>query len=161
MTDEFVELTVLTLVLPSAMLQSLSTSDNDRPSNYSFMNLKFLRFCALIAILAFLLLAAPRLHAQPAGPANLLRQAYVTLSLADHDYKGHRVEAMKQIEAAAKLLRVGLHGDGRGHEKQGVSDEQLRTARNLLEQARTGLKAKPLKHVDRAINQINIALKIR
>lgn len=100
-------------------------------------------------------------NAQPAPAANLLRQAYVTLSMADHDYKGHRVEAMKQIEAAAKLLRMDLRGDGKGHEKQAVSDEQLRIARGMLQQASAGLTGKPLKHVERAINQINIALKIR
>jgi len=100
-------------------------------------------------------------NAQQAPPANLLRQAYLTLSMADHDYKGHRVEAMKQIEAAAKLLKADIHGDGRGHEKQRVSDEQLRIARGMLEQTRPELRGKPLKHVDRAIKQINIALKIR
>ena len=81
--------------------------------------------------------------------------------MANHDYKGHRVEAMKQIEAAAKLLRVDIRGDGRGHEKQGASDEQLRIARGMLEQARADLRGKALKHVDGAIKQINIALKIR
>ena len=100
-------------------------------------------------------------QAQAASPAKLLREAYVTLAKADHDYKGHRVEAMKQIEAAAKLLATDLRGDGKGHEKQGVSDEQLRAARGILEQARGALKGKPLKHVDRAIHQINVALKIR
>ena len=85
----------------------------------------------------------------------------MNIPLPKHDYKGHRVEAMKQIEAAAKVLGVNLHGDGRGHEKQGVSDEQLRSARGMLEQARPGLKGKALKHVDRAISQVNTALKIK
>src|SRR5271169_2901456 len=122
------------------------------------MNRKFLRFCAPVAILAFLLMSGLSLHAQPAPPANLLRQAYVTLSMADHDYKGHRSESMKQIEAAAKLLGFDIRGDGKAHEKQGVSDEQLRIARGLLEQARAGLVGKPLKHINKAINQINVAL---
>jgi hypothetical protein len=43
------------------------------------------------------------LCAQPESPANLLRRAYYTLAIADHDYKGHRVEAMKQVEAAIYL----------------------------------------------------------
>jgi hypothetical protein len=129
--------------------------------NQTFMNCKYSRFYAPVLAFAFLLLTSLSLHAQPAPAANLLRRAYVTLSLADHDYKGHRAEAMKQIEAAAKLLGVNLHGDGRGHEKQGVSDEQLRTARGLLKEARAGLSGKPLKHLDKAINQISTALKIR
>jgi len=101
------------------------------------------------------------LPAQPAPPAALLREAYLTLSAADHDYKGHRVEAMKEIEAAARLLKVDLRGDGKGRERQGVSDEQLRAARSLLGQARAELNGRPLKRVDKAIGQIDIALKIR
>jgi hypothetical protein len=125
------------------------------------MNFKTCRFLALGSITALALMTSLRLQAQPASPANLLRQAYVTLSMADHDYKGHRVEAMKQIEAAAKVLRMDIRGDGRAHEKQGISDEQLRIARGLLEQTRTGLEVRALKHIDKAINQIDIALKIR
>jgi hypothetical protein len=81
--------------------------------------------------------------------------------MADHDYKGHRVKAMKQIEAAARILGVDIRGDGKGHEQQGTSDAQLRTAQGLLQQARAGLPEKALKHVDAAISQISIALTIR
>jgi hypothetical protein len=98
----------------------------------------------------------------PTPPATeLLRQAYATLAVADHDYKGHRVAAMKQIEAAEKELGVKVKGDGKGHEPQGVSDTQLRTALGLLQQARTELKGKPLTHVDNAIKQITTALTIK
>jgi len=41
------------------------------------------------------------------------------------------------------------------------SDEQLGIARGLLEQARPKMNGKALRHVDKAISQINIALKIR
>jgi hypothetical protein len=41
------------------------------------------------------------------------------------------------------VLGVHLNGDGKGHEKQGVSDEQLGVTKGLLEQARVGLKGKP------------------
>jgi hypothetical protein len=68
---------------------------------------------------------------------------------------------MKQIEAAGKLLGVDLRGDGKGHEKQGVSDAQLRTAQGLLQQACSGLSGKPLHHVEKAMKQISIALRIR
>ena len=123
----------------------------------------FGRVWSFLTILALLLwVASPTtLRAQPAPAAGMLRQAYVTLSVADHDYKGHRIEAMKQIEAAAKLLNIDLRGDGKGHEHQGVSDEQMRAARSLLDQARAGLTGRPLKHVERAIRQIYIGLKIR
>ena len=103
----------------------------------------------------------PNLLAGPAPSGDLLRQAYTTLERADHDYKGHRIEAMKQIEAAGKALGVKVRGDGKGHEPQGLSDAQLRTAQGLLEQARAGLKGKPLRHVNKAINQLSIALAIK
>lgn len=96
-----------------------------------------------------------------ASSGDLLRQAYTTLEAADHDYKGHRVAAMKQIEAAAGILGISLKGDGKGHEKQAVSDSQLKTAQGLLEQARAGLSGKALKHVDNALKQLSIALSIK
>jgi hypothetical protein len=37
-------------------------------------------------------------------PGRLLDEAYATLSQGNHDYKGHRVKAMKQIEMAVKEL---------------------------------------------------------
>ena len=96
-----------------------------------------------------------------AAPVDLLRQAYVTLAQADHDYKGHRIAAMKQIEAAGKVLGVSLRGDGKNREKQGISDENLRAARSLLRDAASGLGGKALKHVRAAEKQINTALAIK
>jgi hypothetical protein len=43
--------------------------------------------------------------------------------------------------------------------RQGMSEEQLRAARGMLEQARIGLTGKARKSVDDAIDQINNALK--
>jgi hypothetical protein len=104
---------------------------------------------------------APRANAGPAPAAELLRQAYVTLASADHDYKGHRVEAMKQVHAAGRVLGVNLHGDGKGHENQGQSDQQLRIAQGLLQQASAGLSGKALRHVAAAEKHLAIALTIR
>jgi hypothetical protein len=114
-----------------------------------------------ITIACAILCFGPNLVAQPSGSGALLTQAYATLSMADHDYKGHRIAAMKQIEKAGTLIGVNVRGDGKGHEQQGVSDQQLRTAQNLLEQARSGLAPKPLNHVNKAIEQISIALSIK
>ena len=100
----------------------------------------------------------PKAHA---APGDLLIKAYATLEMADHDYNDHRAEAMKEVEAAGKELGIKIRGDGKGREKQGVSDEQLRIARGLLEEARGELHGKPLIHVDKAIHQINIALKVK
>ena len=68
---------------------------------------------------------------------------------------------MKQIEAAARLLGVNLRGDGKGHEAQGTSDAQLRSAQALLVQAGGGLTGRGLTHVQLAVRQLNIALAIR
>jgi hypothetical protein len=105
----------------------------------------------------------PTLSAQ--SEAALLSQAYNILTVANRDYKGHRVRAMKQIEAAAKLLGANLQGNGAGHEQQPVSDAQLRQAQALLEQLNTGLAPTRPKavhaHIENAINQINVALSIK
>lgn len=114
-----------------------------------------------LAVVCLVFSLGRSLFAGPSPAGELLVQAYATLERADHDYKGHRVAAMKQIEAAGKLLGVHPRGDGKAHEKQGVSDEQLRTAQGLLEQARTGLNGKALEHVNKALQQLSIALKIK
>jgi hypothetical protein len=92
---------------------------------------------------------------------DLLRQAYATLAEADHDYKGHRADAMKQIEAAAKELGLRLHGDDKDRERQGISDEHLREAAGLLQQAQGALSGKALRHVEKAEKEISIALHIK
>jgi hypothetical protein len=106
------------------------------------------------------------LNAQPpivqsAGPAALLRQAYITLSAGNHDYNGHRYYAMREVEAAANIMRFDLRGDGPGVERQRVSDNQLRDARAILEQARHELRGRARRHVSKAIGQIDAALRTR
>jgi hypothetical protein len=105
--------------------------------------------------------AAKETIANDSAEAGLLRQAYALLSVADHDYKGHRVRAMKQIEAAGKVLGISLRGDGKVHEPQGTSDAQLRSAEALLQQASAGLRGRGLKHIQQACEQLNVALAIR
>lgn len=96
------------------------------------------------------------------GSAILLDDAYATLAQGNHDYKGHRVRAMKQIELALGEIGGKVSGKGRGHEPQGTSDAQLRAAQQLLQQASTGgMSRKALKHVNLAITQISDALAIR
>ncbi len=118
-----------------------------------------LRSLTAVVVTCLTLFLGLNLVAAPSG--DLLIQAYTSLEQADHDYKGHRADAMKQIEAAGKELGINVRGDGHGHEKQGVSDEQLRHALGLLEQARGGLHGKPLHHVNSAIKQIHTALSIK
>jgi hypothetical protein len=97
--------------------------------------------------------------------AGMLQSAYLILATGDHDYKGHRVRAMHQIEAAAKLLGMNLSGDAKDKQPQSLSDAKLREAQGLLQNVLGASEVKNekrvTKHVTEAINQINIALSIR
>lgn len=100
-------------------------------------------------------------QAQSAGNITLLDDAYATLAQADHDYKGHRVKAMKQIDAALGEIGTKVSGKGKKHEPQGTSDAQMRAAETLLQQASTGLTGKARRDVNAAITQINDGLAIK
>ena len=97
--------------------------------------------------------------------AQTLTSAYLILATGDHDYKGHRVKAMHQIEAAGKLLGVNLHGDDKDRQKQALSDDKLREVRGMLETVlgAAEVKSQPhvSKHISAAIKQIDEALSIR
>ena len=118
------------------------------------------RVSMLITIGLLALGLVTRVQAQPANATGLLNEAYATLAQAKHDYKGHRVKAMKQIELALGEVGAKVTRTGKSHEPQGTSDSQLRAAKNLLEQASHELSGKALKHVDEAISQISTALSI-
>ena len=60
--------------------------------------------------------------------AGMLQNAYLILATGDHDYQGHRVRAMHQIEAAAKLLGMTLSGDAKDRQPQPLSAAKLREA---------------------------------
>ena len=123
-------------------------------------NLSFLRGSTLLTIILLVFGLVTRAQAQTTSSA-LLNDAYATLAQAKHDYQGHRVRAMKQIEAALGEMGAKISSTGRNHEPQGTSDAQLRAAQGLLEQAEAGLSGKSLKHVQAAVSQISIALSIR
>jgi hypothetical protein len=94
-----------------------------------------------------------------------LQAAYRTLEAANHDYKGHRKSAMREIDRACKLLGVTPRGDGGGKEPQGTSDAQLREAQSMLQSARATAAAQHLVqvvgHIDGAIREISLALQIK
>ena len=100
-------------------------------------------------------------RAQTASPVTLLDDAYATLAQAKHDYKGHRVAAMKQIELALGEKGAKVSGKGAVRESQSTSDAQLRAAQALLKEAVPQLSGKALKHVNAAISQITTALSIK
>lgn len=121
----------------------------------------FLRCSTVLAAILLVFSLVMPVHAQPASSTTLLEDAYATLGNAKHDYKGHRVKAMKQIEAALGGMGWKVKGTGKVHEPQGTSDDQLRSAENLLQQAKGGLSGKSAKHVNDAIAQINDALAVK
>ncbi len=96
--------------------------------------------------------------------ADMLHRAYHILATGDHDYHGHRMDAMKQIHKAADLLGVDLTGDDKDHEKQVLSDDRLREAKGLLQNVLGASEVKSQKHIshhiEEAIKQINTALKV-
>ena len=97
--------------------------------------------------------------------AGMLHRAYRILATGDHDYKGHRVKAMRQIEAAAKLLGLDLSGDLKDRQPQVMSDAKLREVQGLLQNVLGSAEVKSekrvSKHIVEAINQLSIALSIR
>jgi hypothetical protein len=122
------------------------------------------------AVILLLLLAC--FTASPASAANVatsesdsLKNAYATLSKADHDYKGHRKAAMDHIERACKLLGTPIKGDRKAGEAQGVSDEQLRAAQTILEavraQAAANNQKQVLTQIDDALAELKTALSIK
>jgi hypothetical protein len=121
----------------------------------------FLRCSILLAAILLTFGPVTPAHAQSANATVLLDDAYATLAQAKHDYKGHRVLAMKQIELALGVVGAKVSSKGRNHEPQGTSDAQMRAALGLLQQASAGLSGKALKHVDAAITQINDGLAIK
>jgi hypothetical protein len=97
--------------------------------------------------------------------AGMLRRAYYILATGDHDYKGHRVKAMRAVEAAGTLLGMDLRGDDKDHQPQFLSDDKLREARGLLTNVLGAAEVKDQKRITRRINeaidQINLALSDR
>jgi len=95
----------------------------------------------------------------------LLRRAYHTLSRADHDYHWHRLHAMHQTAEAATLLGGTLAGEDDQVTAQSSSDDLLRKARSLLQQARAASAfhkhPRVREHIEAALQQISIALSIR
>jgi hypothetical protein len=93
--------------------------------------------------------------------SGLLSQAYRLLTTADHDYKGHRAQAVRHVKAAAQLLGQRVAGGRAGHEVQGNSDEQLRKAQSLLQEASGDMSGQAHQHIETAIHELAVALSVR
>jgi hypothetical protein len=103
----------------------------------------------------------------PNSAMQAIAGAYSLLASADHDYNGHRVEAMKSLHKAAKKLKVNLTGQGTGGKlPQGDSDAKLRKAQQILQQVRGSYGgsrrgAMVRQHINEAIQHITTALQTR
>jgi hypothetical protein len=86
--------------------------------------------------------------------AKMLAHAYAILAKGDHDYNGHRVEAMHHLEKAGRILGVDLDGDLKDHEKQALSDDKLRQAQRLINHL---IKAAIIRDQPKVIDQLNDA----
>jgi hypothetical protein len=148
----------------------------------------------VIAALAFLTPAESALAKKPKEPQTLsdmqlaeaiqtLRVARVTLEAADHDYGGHRADAVKDISGAIHQLRKALDhvhkgkavpkGEKKkvpaGKEPQAISDAQLAMTiptlvqvANLLKMSNNdygGHRAQAVTDLEAAVMQIQTALK--
>jgi len=87
--------------------------------------------------------------------AKILTRAYTLLALGDHDYAGHRVEAMKHLEVAGKFLGMDLAGDLTNHSRQVLSDQKMLEAQRMLAHL---VKMASVKDQGRVVNQLNDAI---
>jgi hypothetical protein len=116
--------------------------------------------------------AAPGKKGVNAQAIQQLRAARALLHRANHDYKGHRVKAIQEINHALHALGVAkpraAGPKGLGKEAQEVSDAQLRKAEqqlqsilSLLGSAPAGQgRARATGHVKKAIRELETALNI-
>src|SRR5215469_4085078 len=144
------------------------------------MKIKLLTLTAMVSVLgsASLLAVTPQAantavvsahHSERAKfndtkEADMMHRAYRILASGDHDYHGHRAEAMNQVHKAADLLGLDLRGDDKDREKQPLSDDRLREARGLLEHVLGASEVKSQKHISHhielAIKEIDVALRV-
>jgi hypothetical protein len=142
------------------------------------------RYISFLTSLVILSLTASASHAavgvSPYGTQiKELHQIKVLLERADHDYKGHRAAAVKEITKAIHALgansgqhqKTGVHPHtGKPHEAQALSDAQLRAAIQSLVTVSQQLQSAGAKNpragkaaldVQLAVKQLNMALAIK
>jgi hypothetical protein len=116
-----------------------------------------------IAVGALALSMAGAVYAET--PRQELAHAYVLLKVANNNYSGHRATALQEIEVAGRELGLDLNGRPSEHEHQLKSDELVAESGSLLREALGKLEARDrdrvAAHVDKAIQEINAALKVK
>lgn len=123
------------------------------------LRLLSIKLAVVAAVLSFGVWA----HAEPARQE--LAHAYWLLKTADHDYGGHRVNAMHAIENAGKTLGIELRGDLPERERQWKSDAQMTEALRLVRDARDKMedadRHRVADHLERAVKELDAALNHR
>jgi len=114
---------------------------------------------------------SPLIAANNAAIADALNTAHHLLVAADHDYAGHRHKAAVAVWQAMNELgypenaSTGADSGSGNSEIQVMSDTQLRTAQDLLQQVRGSLSVRTHSaaraHVSAAIGEISRALAVR
>jgi hypothetical protein len=140
------------------------------------MRRQFISRVAVVAVLAMsgaVSAAVKKTESPYAAQVRELHEIKVLLETANHDYKGHRAEAVKHITHAIHALEAGhqhhpgprVKGSG---EPQQLSDAQLRESVKALHSVHTQLSTaatapatKGADHVHHAIKQLETALKIK
>jgi|GEM_PF-2786520 len=116
---------------------------------------------AVFAAMTFMFATSARAE----GPRDEIVHAYRLIASADADYGGHRGAAMEELHHAGKAIGLHLEGDAPEREHQWKSDRKLTEARRLLHEAKDKLEARDrdrvADHVDRAIHELDAALKVR
>jgi hypothetical protein len=176
---------------------------------YAALNRRWLRLGNLMgAVLALLLFAGAGSSRQLAEQARqkgkqkakaeiklkeseALKEAYILMAGANHDYDGQRAKAMHQVAEAIKSLDTSILKNGSNgekvvaleeeitaarakfaakrsvpvHEVQQLSDLQMREAHRLLVEVHSAMaqrnQPKVREHVDTAVKHVETALKIR
>jgi hypothetical protein len=143
-------------------------------------------FALVVAALAGTLLfagpapAKPKVEASPFAPeVKELHEIKLLLEKADHDYKGHRAEAVKQLAEAIHTLHPGhKHATGaavkgagkavKAVEPQPLSDAQLKESIKTLRAVHKQLSSvgslpaeTAAGHVHNAIKELETALKVK
>ena len=121
----------------------------------------------LIAALAggVTLLAPTAARADQPSEQDALVHVHDILTLADHDYEGHRVKAKHAVDDACAAMHIEIRGDHHNFPGQRSSDELMREADRELQDVRRVAaerhQGEVMSHVDEAIHEIHMALHIR
>jgi hypothetical protein len=120
-------------------------------------------YWAGLVVCALALTLGARAYAE--SPREELAHSYRLIKMSNHDYGGHRDAALKELQIAGDALGLDLKGKGDERESQMKSDEQMAEASRLLRAARDKLEAQDrervARHVDRAVEEVDAALRVR